>query len=81
MFDLLKYDLERRGYHQSQFDPFAFYRKYSIILTYVYDFVIVSQKQDKITSLIELLNNGTENYVLTDKGDLSNYLGVNIKKN
>ena len=31
-------------------------------------------------SLIESLNNGPENYVLTDEGDPSNYLEVNIKK-
>ena len=32
------------------------------------------------TSLIELLNNGTKNYVLTDEGYISNHLVVNIKK-
>ena len=34
-----------------------------------------------ITSLIESLKNCPENYVLTDGGDISNYLGVNINKN
>ena len=43
--------------------------------------LIVSQKQQTITSLIESLNNSPENYMLKDKGDISNYLGVNIKKN
>ena len=32
-------------------------------------------------SLIESLNNGTENYVLKDDGDISIYLDVNTKKN
>ena len=31
--------------------------------------------------MIESLNIGTEDYVLTDEGYISNYLGVNIKKN
>ena len=44
-------------------------------------FLIVSYKQDTITSLIESLNNGPGNYVLIDGGDLSNYIGVNFKKN
>ena len=34
-----------------------------------------------ITLIIESLKNGTENYVFTDEGDISNYLGVSIKKN
>ena len=33
-------------------DPCVFYRKYSVILTYVDDFVIVLHKQEKITSSI-----------------------------
>ena len=43
--------------------------------------MIVSHKKDTITSLIESLDNGPENYVLTDEGDISNHLGVKIKKN
>ena len=45
-FDILKNDLERRGYHQSQVDPCLFYIKDSVILTYFYYFVIVSHKQE-----------------------------------
>ena len=70
-----------RGCHQSQVDPCVFYRKDSFILTYVDDCVIVSHKQETITFLIGSLNNGTENYVLTYEGCISNYLGDNIKKN
>ena len=68
-FDFLKTDLERMGYHQYQVDPCVFYRKESVILTDVDDFVMVSHKQDTIASLIESLNIGTENYVLEDEGD------------
>ena len=77
-FDLLKTGIERRFYHQYQVEPCVFYRKDSVILTCFYYCVIVSQKQDTITSLIESLNNGPENHVLKDEGDISNYLGVNI---
>ena len=42
--------------------------------------MIVSHKKDTITSLIESLKNGPENYMLTDEGDISNYIEVNIKK-
>ena len=69
-----------RGCHQYQVDPCVFFRKYSVIITCSDDFFIVSHKQDTITSLIESLNNFPENYLFTDEGDVSNYLGVNIKK-
>ena len=66
--------------HQSQVDPCVFYWKDPYILTNIDDCVIFSHKQETIPSIIESLNNGPENYVLKDEGDLSNYLGVNIKK-
>ena len=50
-------------------------------MTYVDDCPIVFHIQDTIASLIELLNNGPENCVFTDEGDISNDLGVNIMKN
>ena len=45
-------------------------KKNSVILTYVDDCLIVSNKQETITSLIESLNNVTKNYVLIDEGDI-----------
>ena len=76
-----KKGLERWNYHKSQFPPFVFYRKDSVILTYVDNCVIVPHKQETTIALIEFLNNGPENYVLKDEGEKPNYLGVNIKKN
>ena len=46
-----KIGLERRGYHQSKVDPYVFYRKGSVILTYFDNFAIVSHKQETITLL------------------------------
>ena len=77
-FNLLKTGLERRGWHKSQVDPCVFYWKYSFILTYIDDCVIVSHKQETITLLTELLHNGPENYVFIDEGDISNYIGFKI---
>ena len=58
-----------------------FYRKDSVIFTGADGCVIVSHKQDTIISLIESLKNRPENYMLVDEEDISNCLGVNIKKN
>ena len=52
-----------------------------VSLTYVDDCVIFSHRQEKITSLIESINNGPKHYMLANKGDISNHLGFSIKKN
>ena len=44
-----KTGLEKTGFRQSLVDPCLFYRKYSVILTYVDDCVIVSQNKKRIT--------------------------------
>ena len=74
LFDLLNNGIKRSVYCQSQVDNCIFYKNESVIFTYADGCVIVSHKQDTITSLIEW-------YVLTDEGDISNYLKDNIKKN
>ena len=65
-----KTGLESRGYHYSQAHPCVFYIKYSVILTYVDDCVIVSQKQETIKALIESLNGCLENYALKNERDI-----------
>ena len=72
--------LERSDYCQSQVYICVFSEKLTYFNLYVDDYVIVSHKQEAITSLIESLNNVTVKYFLIDKRDISNYLGVNIKK-
>ena len=72
--------IERRVYHQPQVETFVFYRKYSAILAYFDDCLIVLYTQKITTRLIESLNNSPENYVLIHEGDTSILLGVNIKK-
>ena len=69
-FYLRKTRVKRRGYHQYQVDICVIHRKEPVILTYANYFVIVSHKQDTITSLIVSLNNGPENYMLTDEEDI-----------
>ena len=48
-YDPLNNGLKITGYHQSQVDPCVFYRKYSVILTYIDYCVIVPHKQYTIT--------------------------------
>ena len=46
-------------------------QKRLIYLTHVGDSVIVSHKQETITSFIETHNNSLDNYVLIEEGDIS----------
>ena len=45
------------------------------------DVLIVSKRKRTIDAFIESLRNGLERYDLTDEGDISKYLGVDIIKN
>ena len=51
-----------------------------ISLVYVYDCYIFSQDKDKITQLIDKLNNKEKLYLI-DEGDVEKYLGVEIERN
>ena len=79
LFWYSKNGLEKRGYHQSQFTVCVL-KKDSVIITYVDDCVIVSHKKLTIKSFIESINIGPEDYVLTDEGDISIFIWVNIDK-
>ena len=81
MFDILKTGLEQRGYHQSQVENCTFYRNYLVFSTCVDNCVIVFHEQETTTSLVNSFKNGTEEYMFTDEGDISIFLGVNIKNN
>ena len=42
---------------------------------------MVAKEKEVISALIESLWNGQERFVLTDEGDINQYLSVNIKQN
>ena len=49
-----------------------------IILTYVDDCIIVGPSIGKIICLVDSTKNGDKNLVLTDKGDINKFLGIEI---
>ena len=81
-FQLLKSGLEARGYEQqSETDQCVFLGKNSIVLVYVDDCIIFSKKGSGIANkLISSLKDGHENFKFTDEGDISTYLGVDVKR-
>ena len=81
-FELLKSGLEARGYvNQSNADRCVFFGKNAIILVYVDDCLIFEKKgSNAADTLIKELKDGPENFDFTDEGDITKYLGVDVKK-
>ena len=49
-----------------------------IILTCVDDCIIVGPSMENINCFVDSMNNGDENFVLTDEGDINKFLGIEI---
>ena len=79
-FDKLKSGLVDRGFKPSEIDPCLYYKKGMIILTYVDDCIIVSTEMKKIDDFVKSMQNGPENFDLTDEGDIDKFLGIEIEQ-
>ena len=49
-----------------------------IIFTYVDDCIIVGPSMENINRFVDSMKNRDENFVLTDKGDINKFLGIEI---
>ena len=79
-YEKLKAGLLVREYIPSKVDPCLFSSKDTIVLVYVDDVILVSKSEQSILDLINLLQEGKENFDFTDKGDIKNYLGVEFSR-
>ena len=52
-----------------------------VILTYVDDLIIAGGSMKEIDSFSYSIQYGLENFILTDKGDVNKFLGIEIKHN
>ena len=78
-FDTLKAGLKSRYSKNRKWTQVFFLRKGAIVLVYVDDCIIVSKDSQTIEDLVISLKNGPENFLLTDEGNIENYLGVYIR--
>jgi hypothetical protein len=89
-YNYLKQGLEERGFRQSNVDPCVFLRSDAIIITYVDDCIILSKEENTVNKIVKSLQDGrdpdnpnqvfTSKYVLTNDGEVKNYLGVEVVK-
>ena len=55
-------------------------KKGIIILTYVDDCILISNKKETLDQFIHSLANGIKNFKFTDEGPIDKYLGVEIEQ-
>ena len=77
---LLKTALTNRSFVESLSDPCVFIGDKMIVLTYVDDCILISKEIFTLNNFISSLKNGPENFVFTDEGSMSAYLGVEISR-
>ena len=74
---LAKYLTKTCGFKQSTVDPCVFYGVNCILLVYVDDLILCAKSQEDMDNAVELMK---DNLDLEEKGDLADYLGVNIER-
>ena len=79
-YEMLKGGLEARGFQVCNSDNCIFFRKDAIVLTYVDDCVIFTEKKEVADDIISSLKAGNENFDFTDDGDLLQYLGISLER-
>ena len=80
--------LVARGFTQSDVDMCVYYRKSVMLMVYVDDGIFIGPNQSDIDEAYKLLSkeftdkHGVKHlaYVMTDEGDLADYLGVRIDR-
>jgi hypothetical protein len=76
-FERLKDGLVARGFQQSLVEPCMFVKGNLILLVYVDDCIALCPHDRPITYFIKSMQ---DNYVLTDEGDVSAYLGIQVDR-
>ena len=79
-YEKLKSGLLVRGFTQSKIDPCLYFKKGMLIITYVDDCIIVAKSMVDINTFVESMKNGSEEFILTDEGNINKFLGIDIKQ-
>jgi hypothetical protein len=71
--------LNDQGFKASTVDQCLYMCKGMMILVYVDDCIIVGKDMTDMDQFVLLMQNGPENFVLTDEGSIDKFLGIEIK--
>ncbi len=78
-YEKLRVGLKSRGFKPSKIDQCLYMRKGMVILVYVNDCIIVGKDMGSIDNFVLLVQNSSENFVLTNEGSIAKFLGIVIK--
>lgn len=76
----LRDGLMDRGFRPTKIDQCLYMKKGMIVLVYVDDCIIVGDDMTKINKFVESMQNGPENFILTDEGSIDKFLGIEIRR-
>ena len=76
-YNFLVQGLKKRGFQKSKADDCVFYKGSTIFVVYVDDAILLGPDPTSINSIVASLQ---EDFELTDEGDLSEYLGIQIAR-
>jgi hypothetical protein len=79
-FEKLHQSLIERGFHPSAINPWLYFKKGMIIITYIDGRIIVSNSMKDINTFVKSMKDGPKEYVLTDEGDMNKFSGIEIKE-
>jgi hypothetical protein len=79
-FAKLHYGLLHKGFRTSSIDQCLYMKEGMMLLVYVDDCIIVGLDMTKIEKFVVSMQNGPENFILTDEGNIDKFLGLEIKR-
>ncbi len=79
-YEKLRDGLKDRGFKPSKIDQCLYMTDGMVILVYVDDCIIVGKDMGEIDEFVRSMQQGSENFVLTDEGSIDKFLGIEIKR-
>ncbi len=70
--------LINQAFKPSDINSYLYVGNGIIVLTYVDNCIIVRPSMPDIYSFVESMQNGAENFILDNKGDIDKFLGIEI---
>jgi hypothetical protein len=79
-YEKLRDGLKDRGFKPSKVDQCLYMKDGMVILVYVDDCIIVGKDMGEIDGFVKSMQQGSENFVLTDEGSIDKFLGIEITR-
>jgi hypothetical protein len=79
-YEKLRDGLKDRGFKPSKINQCLYMKDGMVILVYVNDCIIVGKDMGEINEFVRSMQQGSENFVLTDEGSVDKFLGIEIKR-